>query len=67
MSDPIALSMTQQFEVERMKRIISNTTDVADLQKLCTELFVAWQGQKAAAAWAFRQSLPPPLIKNDGR
>jgi hypothetical protein len=66
MTDAIALTISQQFEIEHMKRVVRETKDVEALQKLCIECFIAWEGQKAAAAWAFRQNLPPLSTKKNG-
>jgi hypothetical protein len=57
----IQLTTSQQFEIERFKRVIDEAQDVAALQKISKELLQAWQLQKAAAVWAFSQSLPAPL------
>lgn len=58
--DPATLSIGQQFELERMRRTIDGTTDVAELQQLAKMLLTAWQGQRAAAAWLMRQGLQQP-------
>ena len=58
--DPMILSTTQQFELERMRRTIEGTTDVLELQKLAKMLLHAWQGQRAATGWAMRQGLQRP-------
>ena len=57
MSEPLALTLQQQFELERMNRIIDNTTDVVALQRLAKQLVQAWHTQKAATDWGMRQSL----------
>ena len=60
--DPLALTTTQAFELERLSRAIDATHDPAVLQSLCKQLLQAWQTQKAATAWAMRQGLrPAPL------
>lgn len=58
MSDPMALTTSQQFEIERMNRTIDATTDVADLRRIAKMLLQAWQTQRAASVWAMRQTLP---------
>ncbi len=62
----IQLTTAQQFEIERFKRVIDETQDVAALQKISKELLQAWQLQKAAAVWAFSQSLPAPFHLTQG-
>lgn len=56
--EPMELTTSQQFELERMNRTIDATTDVADLRKLAKMLLQAWQTQRAAATWMMRQMLP---------
>lgn len=60
MGDPMGLTIGQRFELERMRRTIDETTDVAELQKLAKMLLQAWQSQKAATGWAMRRGLPAP-------
>jgi hypothetical protein len=55
MSDPIALTTTQRFEIERFNRVIDATSNVEELRTIAKQLLEAWQGQKAAAAWVLRQ------------
>jgi hypothetical protein len=57
MSDPIALSLGQQFELERMSRAIDATADLETLQGLAKQLLQAWHSQKAATQWVMRQQL----------
>jgi hypothetical protein len=59
---PMALTIGQQFEMERMRRTIETTTDVVELQKLAKMLLQAWQGQRAATAWAMRQGMKRPWV-----
>ena len=65
MSESISLSMGQQFELERMSRVIDDTHDPQTLQRLAKQLLQAWQSQKAATQWLMRQQLEgagsPPL------
>lgn len=56
--DPIALSPAQQFEIEKMNRIIDSTADVAALRGVAKQLFTAWMTQRAATVWMMRQTLP---------
>lgn len=61
--DSMELTITQQFEMERMNRIIDNTRDIEELKKVTKQLHTAWQMQKAATLWAYRQTLPlPPRV-----
>jgi predicted AAA+ superfamily ATPase len=55
--DPMQLTLSQRFELERMYRTIDETNDIDTLRKLCKETLRAWQMQKAATAWAMRQGL----------
>ncbi len=65
MSESISLSLGQQFELERMSRVIDDTHDPQTLQRLAKQLLQAWQSQKAATQWLMRQQLEgagsPPL------
>ncbi len=62
--EPLSLSTSQQFEIERMKRVIDETKDLVALQSLCKKLAQAWITQKAVTAWVMRQGLSaPPTIK----
>ncbi|MFN5194373.1 MAG: hypothetical protein ACK5E6_08090 [Cyanobacteriota bacterium] len=60
MSDPLTLSLGQQFELERMSRAIDATVDPEVLQKLAKQLLQAWHSQKAATQWVMRQQLDAP-------
>ena len=55
MEEAIGLSVTQQFEVERMNRAIESTLDPQQLQVLAKQLLQAWHSQRAATAWVTRQ------------
>ena len=54
----ISLTTAQQFELEKMSRVIDATTDVAGLRKLAKQLLQAWQYQRAATLWVMKS---PPL------
>jgi hypothetical protein len=56
-SEPLALTLNQQFELERMYRTIDETNDMEALRGLAKQLVQAWYGQKAATAWVMRQQL----------
>ena len=55
MEEPIVLSVTQQFDLERMNRAIESTIDPQRLQVLAKQLLQAWHSQRAATAWITRQ------------
>lgn len=57
MSEPLALSLGQKFELERMSRAIDATGDPQALRGLAKQLLQAWQSQKAATQWVMRQQL----------
>jgi hypothetical protein len=57
MTEPLALNLGQQFELERMNRAIDSTADLQTLQGLAKQLLQAWQSQKAATQWVMRQQL----------
>lgn len=60
MSEPLALTLGQQFELERMTRVIDSTGDAQLLRGLAKQLLQAWQTQKAATEWVMRQQLGRP-------
>ncbi|MCP9792052.1 hypothetical protein [Vulcanococcus limneticus] len=60
MTEPLALSLGQQFELERMNRVIESTADLETLQGLAKQLLQAWQSQRAATQWVMRQQLNGP-------
>ncbi|MEB3156027.1 MAG: hypothetical protein VKO26_01150 [Cyanobacteriota bacterium] len=68
MSEPLALTLGQKFELERMSRAIDATTDPQVLRGLAKQLLEAWHSQKAATQWVMRQHLgaPPRLACSPG-
>lgn len=60
MSEPLSLSLGQQFELERMSRAIDDTADLQALQGIAKQLLQAWHSQKAATQWVMRQQLGAP-------
>jgi hypothetical protein len=60
MSEPLALSLGQKFELERMTRAIDATVDPQELRGLAKQLLQAWHSQKAATQWVMRQQLGAP-------
>jgi hypothetical protein len=67
MSEPLALSLGQQFELERMSRAIDATLDPHALQGLAKQLLQAWHSQKAATQWVMRQQLGNPAAFSLGQ
>jgi hypothetical protein len=57
----ISLTTAQQFELERMSRIIDATSDAVALRKLAKQLLQAWQTQLAATRWVMNSTMPKPL------
>ena len=51
----VNLSVSQQFDVERMNRAIESTIDPQQLQVLAKQLLQAWHSQRAATVWVMRQ------------
>ena len=66
MSEPLALSLGQQFELERMSRAIEATADLQTLHGIAKQLLQAWQSQKAATQWVMRQQLGTPAQLTPG-
>lgn len=68
MSEPLALTLGQKFELERMSRAIDATTDPQVLRGLAKQLLEAWHSQKAATQWVMRQQLgaPPKFSTRQG-
>ncbi|MEB3257044.1 MAG: hypothetical protein VKN83_01870 [Cyanobacteriota bacterium] len=63
MSEPLALTLGQKFELERMTRAIDATADPQALRGLAKQLLQAWHSQKAATQWVMRQQLgAPPVV-----
>jgi hypothetical protein len=52
------LSLGQQFEMERIRRVIDAETDPSVLRGLAKQLLNAWQTQKAATSWVIKQQTP---------
>jgi hypothetical protein len=60
MSEPLALTLGQKFELERMNRAIDATAEPQALRGLAKQLLQAWHSQKAATQWVMRQQLGSP-------
>lgn len=63
--EPLALTASQEFEIERFSRAIDTTSDVATLRAIAKQLLQAWMTQKAAASWAMRQALLARPVRNN--
>ncbi|MEB3234126.1 MAG: hypothetical protein VKM98_01750 [Cyanobacteriota bacterium] len=59
MTTPIALTMGQQFEIERFNRAIDATEDTSELRSIAKQLLQAWHTQKAATKWVMAQQMGP--------
>lgn len=68
MTMPIALTMGQQFEIERFSRAIDATADADELRSIAKQLLQAWHTQKAATTWVINQQMGPrqPITFNTG-
>ena len=55
MENAIGLSVSQQFDVERMNRAIESTIDPQQLKVLAKQLLQAWHSQRAATVWITRE------------
>jgi hypothetical protein len=60
--EPLNLSVSQKFQIERFSRDIDATNDINQLRKIAKELLVGWELQKAATNWAIRQNMTPPSV-----
>lgn len=60
MSEPLALTLGQKFELERMNRALDATADPEALRSIAKQLLQAWHSQKAATQWVMRQQLGGP-------
>ena len=55
--DAIELSISQTFELERMRRAIDATSDPEELRALSKDLLRAWFTEKATTNQAIRDQL----------
>lgn len=55
--EPMSLSASQLFEIEKMSRIIDSSTDIEALRKITKQLLQAWMVQKSATNWAIKEGL----------
>jgi hypothetical protein len=56
----ISLTTTQEFELERLSRVIDQTNNPAVLRKLAKQLLQAWQSQRAVTRWVMDTTIPRP-------
>jgi hypothetical protein len=66
MTMQIALSVGQQFEIERFSRAIDATADTGELRSIAKQLLQAWHTQKAATNWVISQQMGPRSTLADG-
>jgi hypothetical protein len=59
--DPIQLSMGQQFDQERMSRLLDATDDPRALRAMAKQLLVAFFTARAATDWVISQQKAPRL------
>lgn len=52
---PMQLSVGQQFEIERLNRLLDEVDDAKTLRNLAKQLLHLWVGQKAATEWVMSQ------------
>lgn len=57
MEAQIALTVAQQFEIERFSRAIDANADAEQLRSIAKQLLQAWHTQKAATNWVIGQQL----------
>jgi len=57
--DPIQLSMGQQFDQERMSRLLDATDDPRALRAMAKQLLVAFFTARAATDWGISQQKAP--------
>jgi hypothetical protein len=50
--EPLQLTDSQNFEIEKFSRIIDSTTDATALKAISNQLLRAYMSQKAATVWA---------------
>jgi hypothetical protein len=63
--EPLALTDSQKFEIERFSRAIDATNDAAALKNIANQLLRAWMAQNAATVWAMKQTTPAPPFRHD--
>lgn len=63
MIEPFKLSINQEFEKEKMARVIDSVEDVKELREIAKQLLSAWLSQQAASEWILKTTLVPPESK----
>jgi hypothetical protein len=63
MEAQIALTVAQQFEIERFSRAIDANADAEQLRSIAKQLLQAWHTQKAATNWVIQQQLGQPMTQ----
>lgn len=53
----LQLSLAQQFEMNRLSRVVDNCHDIEGLRKVTHQLLKAWFVQKSAVDFVMRQKL----------
>ena len=64
MASAIELTLGQQFEIERLNRVIDGTADPDQLRQLAKQLLQAWHTQKAATNWMISQQAGAPFASD---
>lgn len=59
-SDPIALTVSQTFELERLNRAIDSSESLEELREMAKMLASCWMTQKASVNWIIRNQMSPP-------
>jgi hypothetical protein len=59
------LTTGQQFEIERLSRVIDATADPEELRQVAKQLLRAWHTQKAATNWFIRQQAESPFFRGE--
>jgi hypothetical protein len=60
-TNPLKLSLNQEFEKERFGRAIEDSTSVEELRKIARVLLDGWYTQRAATQWMLKQALSGPV------
>lgn len=60
--EPISFTPSQEFELEKWKRIIDETKSVEDLRRIAKEFLKAWQVQRAGTRWVINQHMSNPHV-----
>lgn len=60
MTNPLELSLSQSFELERFQRAIDESKDIDELRQISKTLLQGWFTQRAATQWILKQALQNP-------